>query len=130
MKKKKLKSLVKSAIKKTRKDLKLSLIIELKELASKFGQDSKKINRGIEKGSKQLAKKLSKNFRIDKTAMLEAGNGTEAANVLETPKTITARKPRKAYSRAAEPSTGRHIKSKVLAKPVAIQNPSAEPEIS
>lgn len=130
MKKKKLKSLVKSAIKKARKDIKLSLIIELKELAGRFGQDSKKMKKGIEKGSKQLAKKLSKYFNIDKAALLEAGNRTEEANVLETPKPVTTRKPGRANSRAAEPSTRRRIKSKVSAKPEAIQNPSDEPGIS
>ncbi|HEY0177030.1 MAG TPA: hypothetical protein VGC08_11675 [Pedobacter sp.] len=84
MKKSKLRSLVKSARKTAKKDIKLNLISELKEIAGKFGQGSKKLERDIEKGSKQLAKKLSKDIKIDKSAIIEANKQAKAA-VEETP---------------------------------------------
>lgn len=105
MKKDKLKSLVKAARKTARKDIELRLITELKELAGKLGQDSKKLKKDIEKGSKQLAKKLSRKLKIDKSAILEASNETKAANVLKIPKPAATRKPRTISSRAAEPAT-------------------------
>jgi hypothetical protein len=90
MKKSKLKSLVKSARKTARKDIRLSLVAELKEIASKFGEGSKKLNKDIEKGSRQLAKKLSKDIKIDKSTIIGAGNQTIAAEViLETQKAET-----------------------------------------
>lgn len=72
MKKSKLKSLVKSARKTAEKDIRLSLITGLKEIAGTFGEGSKKINKDIEKSSKQLAKKLSKDIKINKAAIIEA----------------------------------------------------------
>lgn len=72
MKKSKLKSLVKSARKTAEKDIRLSLITGLKEIAGVFGEGSKKINKDIEKSAKQLAKKLSKDIKINKTAIIEA----------------------------------------------------------
>ena len=81
MKKKKLKSLVESARKTVRNDIKRSLITELTSIAVKLGQDSKKLNKEIEKGSKELAKKLSKDIRIDKAAIIEVTELIDAQKV-------------------------------------------------
>jgi hypothetical protein len=89
MKKKKLKSLVKSARKTVRNDIKRSLITELTGIAVKLGQDSKKLNKEIEKGSKELAKKLAKDIKIDKAAIVEVTELINTAEVSET-ETTTA----------------------------------------
>ncbi len=83
MKKSKLKSLVKTARKKAKKDIKSSLITELREIAGRFGQDSKKIRKDIEKGSTQLAKKLSKDIKIDKSAILENSKENTVEQIAE-----------------------------------------------
>ncbi|MBC7914080.1 MAG: hypothetical protein H7Y07_08155 [Pyrinomonadaceae bacterium] len=129
MKKDKLKLLIKSARKTARKDIKLSLISELKEVADKLGQDSKKFNKEIEKGSKQLAKKLSKQLKINKSAM-EAGNETEVTNSLETLKPATARKPRTTTSREAEPAQRRRTKSTSIVKQVVAKKPAPESDLN
>lgn len=84
MKKKKLKSLVKSARNTVRKDIQLNLVTELKKITDSLGQDSKKLNKEIEKGSKQLAKKLSKDIKISKSAILEATAQVEIPETVET----------------------------------------------
>ena len=83
MKKSKLKSLVKTARKQAKKDIKSSLITELREIAGRFGQESKKIRKDIEKGSNQLAKKLSKDIKIDKSAILENRKENTAEQIVE-----------------------------------------------
>jgi len=103
MKKSKLKSLVKSARKTAKKDIRLSLVAGLKEIASKFGEGSKKLNKDIEKGSKQLAKKLSKDIKIDKSAIIENGNQTIAAEVVvETPQAPSSKKQKTKAAKAEE----------------------------
>jgi hypothetical protein len=89
MKKSKLKSLVKSARKTARKDIRLSLVADLKEIASKFGEGSKKLNKDIEKGSRQLAKKLSKDIKIDKSTIIGRNQTIAAEVILETQKAET-----------------------------------------
>ena len=69
MKKGKLKSLVASARKAAKKDIELSIVSELNEVAEKLGQDSKKVKKKIAKGARKLAKQLSKALKIDKTAV-------------------------------------------------------------
>lgn len=54
-----------------KKDIKASLIAGLKETISQFGESSKKLNKDIERASKQLAKKISKEIRIYKTPASE-----------------------------------------------------------
>jgi len=83
MKKNKLKSLVKSARKSATKDIRLSLIAELNEITGTFGAGSKKLKKDIEQGSKQLAKKISKNIKIDKSAFIKSDKVAEATEVLE-----------------------------------------------
>jgi predicted oxidoreductase len=68
MKKKKLKALVKSAKKTLREDIKTDLITRLQEITGKYGQDSKKLNKDIQKGASQLARKLAKDIKVDKVA--------------------------------------------------------------
>jgi predicted oxidoreductase len=68
MKKKKLKALVKSAKKTIREDIKTDLITRLQEITGKYGQDSKKLNKDIQKGASQLARKLAKDIKVDKVA--------------------------------------------------------------
>jgi hypothetical protein len=71
MKKKKLKALVKSAKKTIREDIKTDLIARLQEITAKYGQDSKKLNKDIQKGAAQLARKLAKDIKVDKAAVAE-----------------------------------------------------------
>jgi len=84
MKKKKLKSLVKSARKSATKDIRLSLVAELKEITGTFGEGSKKLKKDIEQGSRQLAKKIAKNIKIDKSAFIKSDKLAEATEVLES----------------------------------------------
>lgn len=83
MKKDKRKSLVKSARKTVREDIKQSLIAQMKEVVGKMGQGSKKLNKEIEKGSKQLAKKLSKELKINQVALLEARNDAKVDDLIK-----------------------------------------------
>lgn len=69
MNKSKLKSLVKSAKKVLKADIKLGLIKELKQITGKLGQESKKLSKEIEKGAEKLAKKISSEIKIDKSAL-------------------------------------------------------------
>jgi len=102
MKKSKLKSLVKSARKTARKDIRISLVTELKEIAGKFGQGSKKLTRDIEKGSKQLAKKIAKDIKIDTASLTEAPVETVAAPVIVTEKKAVASKKTKSKTAKVE----------------------------
>lgn len=77
MKKKKLRSLIKSARKTVKNDIQENLINGLKAITLQLGQDSKKLTKDIEKGARQLAKKLAKDIKIDKAAIIEV---TELAN--------------------------------------------------
>jgi hypothetical protein len=127
MKKSKLKSLVKSA----RKDIKLTLITELKDVAGKLGLDSKKGLKQIEKGSKQLAKKLSKQFKFDKSSSLKTKNETESVSSLETAKPVVVRKTKVNSSRADSPALKKApvVKSsRAKANQVAKQMEPAETE--
>jgi hypothetical protein len=45
-----------------------------------LGQDSKKLIKEIEKGSKQLAKKLSNKIKIDNSALVETETESPAAS--------------------------------------------------
>lgn len=72
MKKSKLKSLVKAARATAKKDIQTSIVTGLRETISQFGESSKKLNRDIEKAAKNLAKKISKDIKIYKTATADA----------------------------------------------------------
>lgn len=61
----KLKPLVKEAKKNAQKAIQLSLITQLKEITSKFGEGSKKLEKRIAKEAKKLAKKLAKDIKIE-----------------------------------------------------------------
>lgn len=84
MKKSKLKSLVKSARKTAKKDIRLSLVAGLKEIAGKYGNGSKKLEKDIKKGSKLLAKVLSKDIKIDKSALQETHSEISSPEIVET----------------------------------------------
>lgn len=81
MKKSKLKSLVKTARKTAEKEIHLSLLASVKEIAGKFGEASKKLNKDIEKGSRQLSKKLSKDIKIDKSSFITVKDETSITEV-------------------------------------------------
>jgi hypothetical protein len=72
--------LVKSAQKTVRKNIQSSLVKELTILTGMLGQDSKKLIKEIEKGSKQLAKKLSNKIKIDNSALVETETESPAAS--------------------------------------------------
>jgi uncharacterized protein (DUF58 family) len=77
MKKSKLKSLVKTARKTAEKDIHLSLLASLKDIAGKFGENSKKLNKDIEKGARQLSKKLAKDIKINKSIFITVKEDTK-----------------------------------------------------
>lgn len=86
MKKSKLKSLVKTARKTAEKDIHQSLLASLKDIVGKFGEGSKKLNKDVEKGAKQLSKKLAKSIKVDKSAFIVVADPAivnEAVNVAE-----------------------------------------------
>jgi len=94
MKKKKLKSLVKSARKTAEKDIRADLVKGLNEIAGKFGEGSKKLTKDIEKGARQLAKKLAKDIKIyDSTTIAADGESkTVLKPIVEVPKAALAKK--------------------------------------
>lgn len=78
----KLKPLVKEAKKNAQKAIQLSLITQLKEITSKFGEGSKKLEKKIAKEAKKLAKKLAKDIKIEAVLV----KTEEKPKVAETPK--------------------------------------------
>ena len=84
MKNVKVKTIAKLAKKQIRKTFKLSLMSQLKELAGKFGEESKKTSKMIDKGSNQLAKKLVKLVKIDKSIIIDVMKEPQVATKLET----------------------------------------------
>src|SRR3546814_18307060 len=74
MKKSKVKALVKSAREKAGKTISERLIDELKEVTVRLGSSSKKLDKESEKGAKSLAKKLSKELKIDEEAILKVSS--------------------------------------------------------
>lgn len=80
--KNKLKPLVKEAKKNAQKAIQLSLITQLKEITSKFGEGSKKLEKKIAKEAKKLAKKLAKDIKIEAVLV----KTEEKPKVAEAPK--------------------------------------------
>lgn len=72
MKQTKLKKLAKTAQKEISKNIKDHLITELKSVSGTLGTGSEKLEKRIVRGSKKLAKKLSKEISIDKSILLTA----------------------------------------------------------
>lgn len=70
MKQNKLKKLTETARKKISKTIELNLITELTTVSATFGTVSKKLEKSIKKGSKQLAKRLSNQIVIDKSTLI------------------------------------------------------------
>ena len=111
MKKEKVKAIAKMAKKQIRKSFRLSLVSQLKELTNKFGQGSTKMSRLIDKGSDQLAKKLVKKIKIDKSIILDVINEPEIPNkpkVLAAnrkTKNIAGRKPGSVTAKKAQVAT-------------------------
>lgn len=83
MKQNKLRKLAKTAQKKISKNIEQRLITELKTVSSTLGTGSKKLEKRIIKGSKQLAKKLSKEILVDKSALIAAHQDAEAVKIPE-----------------------------------------------
>lgn len=79
MKKGKLKKLIKLERNKVKKKIQSGLVIELKQMAVKLGQDSKKLDKEIEKGSKNLANKIIRKIRISKSNVIDS----DTSEVLE-----------------------------------------------
>lgn len=78
MKKKKLKSLVKSVRKAAEKDIRLTLITALTDIASTYGESTRKLKKDIKKSSVKVAKKLAKELNIDQTALTSPALENEA----------------------------------------------------
>ncbi|WP_152969678.1 hypothetical protein [Pedobacter sp. Hv1] len=71
MKKNKQKALVKESKKVAKQEIKNNIVEDLKKLVGRFGQTSKKMDKVIEKEATQLAKKLSKEFKVVATAITD-----------------------------------------------------------
>ncbi|WP_158797697.1 hypothetical protein [Pedobacter sp. L105] len=94
MKKKQLKSLVKSARKTAEKDIRADLVKGLNEIASKFGEGSKKLTKDIEKGARLLAKKLAKDIKIYNSTTVESDGESKTVlkPIVEVPKAALTKK--------------------------------------
>jgi hypothetical protein len=86
MKNNDLKTQVKSVRKSAASDIEESLTTALKKVAAKLGQNSKHFTKEIEKGSKRLAKKLSKEMEFAEPAKSEANTTNKNVNGVEKPK--------------------------------------------
>lgn len=71
MKKNKQKALVKESKKVAKQEIKNNIVEDLKKIVARFGQTSKKMDKVIEKEATQLAKKLSKEFKVVAAAIAE-----------------------------------------------------------
>ena len=83
MKKSKLKLLVKEARKSAKKDIEHSVISHIKELTATLAPNTKKLEREITKGAKQLAKKLSKELKFDTTVFAEVTEEVRQPEVIQ-----------------------------------------------
>ena len=106
MKKSKIKSLIKSARKTAEKDIRLSLAAGLKEIAGKYGEGSKKLKKDIKKGSKQLAKVLSNDIKIDKSALQETRSQVTAPVTAETGVPVVSQTKTAQASEEIDPAAG------------------------
>lgn len=80
MKQVKPKSIVKSAQKAAKSDIKANLITEFKKVVDKFGKSSKKLDKQIEKDADKLAKKIVKEMKftgVPKTDAKKVATTTE-----------------------------------------------------
>lgn len=84
MKKSKLKLLVKEARKSAKKDIEQSVITQVKELTATLAPNTKKLEREIVKGAKQLAKKLAKELKFDTTVFAEVTEEVKQPEALQT----------------------------------------------
>jgi predicted transcriptional regulator len=93
MKKSKLKQLIKEARKSAKKSIEQSIIAQLKEETIKLGHTSKKLEREIVKGSKQLAKKLAREFKIDAAAISQTTQVIKDVKVPEVAQEVSVVNP-------------------------------------
>jgi len=109
MKNNEIKSKTKSARKSAAADIESTVLTALKNIAAKFGQDAKHLQKQIEKGAAKLGKKLSKEMKFNKPsnpapvktdkATTEAGKSVKAVNGVGKPQ--AAAKPAAPASKAA-----------------------------
>ncbi len=95
MKKSKLKQLVKEARKSAKKDIELKLVSGLREVTATLAVSTKKLDKEIAKGAKQLAKKIGKELQFDTTSFAENKEEVKASEVVEAtpaPKVKAAKK--------------------------------------
>ena len=122
------KPLVKSPRKAAAADIEQSLLATLKEAATKLGQTSKDFIKEIEKGSKKLAKKLSKQIEFEKPAKQEG----EAAPKVEKVKPASKAKLKVAdeaapvVKKAAKKSEAPAKTAVVKVKPVKVKAEKTE----
>jgi hypothetical protein len=104
MKKSKLKLLVKEARKSAKKSIEQSLIAQLKDETIKLGQTSKRFEREIVKGSKQLAKKLAKELKIDSSAFTDTTEIVKDVKAPQAAEPINVVKPAVATPKVKAPA--------------------------
>jgi len=104
----KLKPLIKEAKKNAQKAIEQNLVTQLKEITSKFGEGSKKLEKKIAKEAKKLAKKLAKDIKIEAILV----KTEEKLKVAEAPKVDSKAAPK--AKAAAVP-----VAKKAPAKPTA-----------
>jgi len=119
MKKESTKSTAKEANTSEKKNIKESLVKELKAFAAKLGHTSKKIEKEIEKHAKQLAKKLVKPAKTEKPAAPKVKTKKAAAPKAEAEKSATAVNAPKLVAVDKKPVAP--AKKEVAAKPVAVK---------
>lgn len=101
----KLKPLIKEAKKTAQRAIHQHLAVQLKEITSKFGEGSKKLDKKIEKEAKKLARKFAKDIKINKEGLLKDNTVVKAPEAA-APKAEAPAKPapkKVAVKPAAEP---------------------------
>jgi hypothetical protein len=123
MKNNDLKAQVKSARKSAASDIEESLTTTLKKVAAKLGQNSKHFTREIEKGSKRLAKKLSKEMEFAEPAGSDASATNKNVNGVEKPKSSAKNEDKAVTAAKTEPVAKKAtVKSNGATKPANKDN--------
>jgi hypothetical protein len=123
MKNSDLKAQVKSVRKSAASDIEESLTTALKKVAAKLGQNSKHFTKEIEKGSKRLAKKLSKEMEFAEQAVSEISTTNKNVNGAEKPKPSPKSDAKPVTDAKAEPAGKKAtVKSNGAPKPINKDN--------
>jgi len=123
-----------SPVKTSRKAIQQQLIDELKKITSRFGSGSDKLIKEIEKGSKKLAKIISKELKADKPVNPEIINEVKGGNEVKNAIRSAPKEKSKVAAVATKPAatTGKAVTKVAETAPVQlkpVKKVSVKPEI-